>query len=218
MHRHFPLLTFLIVALVATHTAHAQLCLGTPFSAGPVRASVGYEDASRLDVFRGEHAYGTKTGDFGVLAFQHSSLRSAEEGRHSSSNELGGTVGHEFSVAGSGARLCPIAPLGYYSGSATLQVNNSSTVHGPTYDLGAAFGFNVAEGPTARVIPSRAVVYVGNHLPAPRSSTANHTTSSLPATRTATGHSHSASAGAGSRSRRSSPMRSPSVARRRIGA
>jgi hypothetical protein len=164
MRRSFPLLLLAILAVSALRTVSGQVCLGyAPFSSGPVRASVGYQDASRTDQFRGEVGYGFNHSDFGVLGYQHTATRNTDGGFGASANAVDGMVGREFSLGGSSAKLCPIGRLGYYSSSSTFSSGNSSTAHGPTYDFGGAFGFNATDGPT-HVVPSLAVEYFGSYL------------------------------------------------------
>jgi hypothetical protein len=155
-----PLLMLAVLAFTALRAVGGQVCLGyAPFSSGPARASVGYEDASRLDQFRGELGYGFGHSDFGVLGYQHAAARNAERARYSS-NGVDGMLGREFTVSGTSARICPIARLGY-SSTSSAEAGSSFDGHGLLYDFGAAFGFNANDGPT-RVVPSLAVTLSGN--------------------------------------------------------
>ena len=163
MRGRYPLVMLAAVAISALRTVGGQVCLGyAPFSSGPVRASVGYQDLARTDQFRGEVGYGLNHSDFGVLGYQHTASRNTDGGFGSSTNVVDGMVGREFALGGSSGRLCPIGRLGYSTSSTTFGSGNSSTGHGLVYDFGAAFGFNAADGPT-RVVPSLAVEYFGNH-------------------------------------------------------
>lgn len=163
MRRRFSLLMLAVLAISSVRTVGGQVCLGyAPFTSGPVRASVGYEDLARTDQFRGEVGYGINHSDFGVLGYQHTAARNTDGGFRSSSNGVDGMLGREFALGGSSGRLCPIGRLGYVSSSTTFVSGNSSTGHGLVYDFGAAFGFNATDGPT-RIVPSLAVEYFGNH-------------------------------------------------------
>src|SRR5678815_1264903 len=116
MRRPILLLMLAVLAISALHTVSGQVCLGyAPFSSGPVRASVGYQDGSGQDQFRGELGYGFSQSDFGVLGYQHTASRTVVEGYGFTSNVVDGMVGREFSLSGSRGKLCPIGRLGYYS-------------------------------------------------------------------------------------------------------
>ncbi|MGH7619523.1 MAG: hypothetical protein ACREPM_20090, partial [Gemmatimonadaceae bacterium] len=154
-----------VIAILSARSAHAQVCLGfAPFSAGPLRTSVGYQDGDGTDLYRGEVGLGRASSDFGTLGAQLTASRNDPAGFHSSSKRVDGMAGRELSLGGAdGAQVCPIARLGYGSASSAFPNGTVDENYIP-FGFGGAFGFNMVTSQSSRIVPSLAVEYVGDRV------------------------------------------------------